>query len=144
MTTPKICKDCRREGVKTKRSVTRPGPRCETHHRIVVKARKQRAHASHIQRSYGLSAADYAALYAAQSGRCFVCQRSTGAARRLAVDHDHDLGCGHPPDMGCRKCVRCLACKTCNRVLLGRYSSEALARALVVLSDNPPARKVLQ
>jgi hypothetical protein len=143
--TSKTCKDCERDGITTKRKVDKPGPRCVTHWRVVVKARKERTHELHVQHVYGLSAEDYTALYDDQGGRCFVCQRATGAARRLAVDHQHDRpGCRHQPDIGCRECVRCLACKTCNRIILGRYSVDALKRAIIVLSDDPPARRVLR
>ncbi|AXH46908.1 endonuclease VII [Mycobacterium phage Aminay] len=138
-----LCKDCKAEGVTSARPAPHPGPRCVTHWRAVKKARRQRAHGRHVERTYGLTPAEYAALYAAQGGRCFICQHATGARKALAVDHEHNRpGCDHAPSVGCRECVRCLACTTCNRIVLGRYSVEALARAITVLM-NPPARRVL-
>ncbi|MBM4575965.1 hypothetical protein GS415_09755 [Rhodococcus hoagii] len=45
----------------------------------------------------------YTAILDAQNGRCYICQRATGAARRLAVDHDHTC-C--PAGGSCGQCVR--------------------------------------
>ena len=139
---PRPCKDCASEGITTMRPAPHPGPRCATHHRLNRKAKRDKAHARHVEATYGISAVEYADLYLAQGGRCFVCQRATGAVKRLAVDHDHRAGCGHPPDVGCRNCVRCLACGPCNQVILGRYSVDALARAIMVI-ETRPAQKIL-
>lgn len=49
------------------------------------------AHASHVQRTYGLSAAQYQALLEWQGGVCFICGQ-VPRKRRLAVDHDHRTG----------------------------------------------------
>jgi len=109
-----------------------PGPRCATHHRAETKRRKEAAHRLTVQRVYGLSDGDYEKLYMAQGGKCAICERATGATRRLSVDHDHDTGE-----------VRGLLCRPCN-TMLGharddyRYFARA-ARYLVC----PPARAVL-
>lgn len=141
-----LCVDCITDGVTTYRPARYGGPRsplCTTHHRARRKTRSARAHGLRTEKVYGISAEDYWALYAAQGGKCAVCQRATGAARRLAVDHEHGRpGCEHQPDVGCRNCIRCLACKTCNTVVLGRYSADALARAILVLKTLP-AQQVL-
>lgn len=100
-----------------------------------------------IERKYGITEAEYRALYAAQGGRCYICRTATGRGRLLAVDHDHRCGAGHPPERGCRRCVRGLLCSgsqsanTCNR-LIGIYGFDALVRAIEYLRD-PPARAVL-
>ena len=142
MTKPtKPCKDCVAEGITTPRPPIYPGPRCYTHHRQVVKLRKFQSHARRTETTYGITGVQYWKLYDAQGGRCFICRRATGATKRLAVDHDHRLCDDHPPDRGCPRCIRCLACGPCNE-LLGRYGIEALQRAIEVLSD-PPARKIL-
>lgn len=49
------------------------------------------SHASHIKRTYDLSAEEYQALLEWQDGRCYIC-RQVPRARRLAVDHDHATG----------------------------------------------------
>lgn len=87
-----------------------------------------------VCRVYGLPPGGYAALYAAQGGRCYICRRATGASRRLPVDHDHATGE-----------VYGLLCGPCNKNVIGhlRRDVEALRRAIDYLTD-PPARKVLR
>lgn len=145
----KRCKDCVTEGITDKpgtrslRPASYPGPRCATHWRLARKARSARSHELRIEKTYGITSAEYWAIYASQGGRCYVCQKASGKAKRLAVDHQHDKpGCDHPPDVGCPNCIRCLACGPCNERLLGRYDVGALARAITVLT-NPPAQAVL-
>lgn len=141
---PPACIDCIAEGVKTVRPVEFLGPRtplCITHQRARRRKTSTRAHELRIEKNFGISGDDYQMLYFSQEGRCFVCQRATGKAKRLACDHDHHKCTDHPPDKGCRNCIRCLACGPCNE-LLGRYDVEALVRAIIVLKD-PPAQKVL-
>lgn len=126
----KRCKVC---GPDSSRPAPYPGPRCATHHREARKAAKLRAHGRHVERTYGITAEEYWALYQAQDGRCFICRRATGKAKRLPVDHDHGTGE-----------VRGLLCGPCNRDVLGhlRHDPEALVRALEYLLD-PPARAAL-
>lgn len=151
----RVCKDCiaeisaipnisenRIRILAQRRPAPAPGPRCITHWRVEKKRRSLVASEKYVEKVYGLPAEDYNLLFIAQGGRCYICRR--GSKKRLSVDHDHDLGCGHPPDQGCRDCVRCLLCDWCNHQLLGRshMDSDALRRAAEVL-DDPPARKVL-
>lgn len=96
------CKDCG----STSRALKAPGPRCATCMRPFKKAQKEAAWARGILKRYGLTAEDYWALYEAQGGVCYICQRATGKVRRLAVDHDHATGY-----------VRGLLCKPCNSML---------------------------
>lgn len=135
------CKDCGEAA--RRRPAPHPGPRCATHWRVAKKTRAAASHASMVQRVYGLAPGDYERLYEAQGGRCWLCQRSTGKARRLAVDHDHSCTAGHPSDRGCRLCVRALLCSPCNK-LIGWYrdNPEAFERAAQYLRE-PPARRLL-
>lgn len=55
---------------------------------------------------YNLSSEQYELLYAAQGGKCLLCQRATGATRALSVEHDHKTGR-----------VRALCCRPCNDLL---------------------------
>lgn len=83
---------------------------------------------------YGLSAAEYWAIYEYQNGKCYICERAKGTGkRRLSVDHDHETGL-----------VRGLLCLPCNRDILGhlRDSVAALLRAIRYLT-NPPAFDVI-
>lgn len=140
MTKPRRCKDC---GPDSKRPAPHPGPRCATHHRERRRAVSANNHGARVESIYGITAAEYWAIYEFQGGRCALCQLATGKARRLAVDHDHELAKGHdhPADRGCRRCVRGLACKRCNRYGVP-LTFDAVVRALNYLAD-PPARKVL-
>lgn len=56
-------------------------------------------------RKYGLTVEQYQQLLKEQGGVCKIC-RLPPAARRLAVDHDHDT-----------KVIRGLLCVSCNRGL---------------------------
>ena len=92
----------------------------------------------HVERAYGLSANEYRALVYAQGGRCYVCRKATGKARRLGVDHDHITG-----EVRGLVCTGSINAMTCNR-LIAIYGREQLLRAAAMLSDPPPARAVLQ
>lgn len=137
--TVRICKDCVAEGITTGRPAPDPGPRCATHWRRVTKERRHRDHVRRVGINFGLTEADYWGLYEFQGGVCYICQRSRGLSKRLAVDHDHSCAEGHPPDRGCPSCVRALLCGPCNQ-LIGRFRVPALNRAVEVLTD-PPAQR---
>lgn len=124
------CKDCP-EGVW--RLVRRPGPRCAEHARAFRLAQAKVKHGRWILATYGITSDEYDAIYQAQGGKCAICQRATGASKKLSVDHDHQTGE-----------VRGLLCTPCNRDVLGhlRDSITALLRAVRYLL-HPPARKVL-
>lgn len=139
---PKICKDCLAEGIETHRAALYPGPRCYTHHRIKKGQRSEQEHERRILANFQITEELYQEIYRSQGGKCFVCQRATGATKRLAVEHNHSLCEDHDPEKGCPKCIRCLACGPCN-LLLARYDVKALHRAITVLTDAP-AQKVIK
>jgi hypothetical protein len=97
-------------------------------------------HAGDVMRTYGIDEATYRALWAAQGGRCYICQRRI-VSKRPAVDHDHATGE-----------VRGLLCpdneRGCNRAILGSIESSArtLEEKLALVARiseyliNPPAR----
>lgn len=119
------CRDC---PPGSKRPIVKAG-RCATHSRVVAASRKDATHEAYVAKTYGLAAGEYAQIYAAQQGHCYICERATGATRRLAVDHDHSSGY-----------VRGLLCKPCNRMLgLARDEPEFFRRAISYLED-PPAQ----
>lgn len=127
------CVDCKREGIKTSRKADYPGPRCATHHKLRKKQQSAARHHAHIEKTYGITGEEYQRLYDAQGGVCWICQRATGARRRLAVDHDHATGY-----------VRGLLCKACNYKVLGHLRDDPLAfqRAIDYLND-PPAFRII-
>jgi hypothetical protein len=89
------------------------------------------------ERKYGLTEAGYRALYRAQGGRCYVCRKSSGKARMLAVDHDHLTG-----ETRGLVCSGSLNAMTCNR-LIAIFNRAQLLRAVEMLTNPPPARAVL-
>ena len=134
------CIDCAAEGVVTKRPAPHPGPRCSTHHRQVRRERGDRAWAKRIEATYGITADQYWAIYEAQGGRCAICRRATGAARKLSVDHDHAC-CSGPTS--CGKCVRSLLCRPCNRMLGHIRDDVETAERIALYLYAPPGREVL-
>lgn len=127
----KRCKECP-PTAKKPRPAPHPGPRCTTHHRLAVKARKARAHELMVLKTYGLEPGEYQKILTFQGGKCWICRRATGATKRLAVDHDHKTDK-----------VRGILCGPCNQ-LLGhvRDDPEVLIRAAQYLLD-PPADRAL-
>lgn len=71
--------------------------------------RAERQRDLYLQRTYGITSAEYDELLEAQDGHCAVCPKKPTKKRRLAVDHDHRTGV-----------VRGLLCTNCNYKLLGR------------------------
>jgi len=97
------------------------------------------AHAGMVQKVYGITSDEYAAMYALQGGRCYICQRQS-PSRRLAVDHDHDSGA-----------VRGLLCpdpeRGCNHAILGPLEASpggalAAARRMLDYLLDPPYDRV--
>jgi len=145
VTAGKPCKDCLAEGRGgLTRPTPHPGPRCVTHHRAIRKDRRLAAQEKRVQQVYGIPPDTYDAIYALQGGRCYICQRATGARRRLSVDHDHAQAAldGHDLDKGCPQCVRGLLCSTCNKTLGHlRDDPEAFERGADYLRDWPSRRR---
>jgi hypothetical protein len=135
----KRCKDCVVEGIATARRIHAAG-RCATHHRLVVRERKLRAHGQRVEATYSITSEQYWALYESQNGKCAVCAYASGKSKRLAVDHDHAC-CSGP--ISCGKCVRGLLCSTCNS-FLGRMRDDpgAFMRGYKYLM-RPPAQAIL-
>jgi hypothetical protein len=82
-----------------------------------------------VAATYDVSRGFYASLREVQSGTCAICQRATGKAKRLAVDHNHRTGD-----------VRGLLCGPCNSLLAHcRDDVEMLRRAARYLLEPPAA-----
>lgn len=110
-----VAKECAAEGCPKKLNVTNLIGFCGRH------TNGYRRDAI-LQRSYGISEADYDAMLAAQDGRCALCGKppkpgGVRAASRLHVDHDHLTGA-----------VRLLLCGTCNHGLGNFYEDPGLMR----------------
>lgn len=88
----------------------------------------EKAHATMVAKTYGITGADYEALLERQGGKCAIC-RARPKSKRLAVDHDHKTGE-----------VRGLLCGRCNHDLLGSaWDSLAMSVALWHYLNTPPA-----
>lgn len=122
------CKDCSAAGLTNSRPVYQAG-RCRTHHRAVLKARRERAHAQRVEKTYGLAEGEYAALLAFQGGVCAICGKPF-KTKRGAVDHDHKTGR-----------VRGIIHGWENTMLGRARDSLDFFRAAVRYLENPPARQ---
>lgn len=95
-------------------------PRCKSCRKTDTARRPrepQRVRANSLQRLYGISPAEYDALFAAQAGLCAICRKPEsmerlGVLRGLCVDHDHKTGK-----------VRGLLCARCN-VAIGHLTDD--------------------
>lgn len=129
----KQCIDCEKAGITSKRKTPHPGPRCASHWRATRNARRSRTHSKHIEETYALSTEEYYEIIAAQGGKCAICQRATGARRKLSVDHCHSSGL-----------VRGALCKPCNRNILGHARDDiAFFERCIEYLKNPPAQQVI-
>lgn len=87
-----------------------------------------RTHEAMVEKVYGITGDDYAALLKRQGGKCAIC-RARPKSKRLAVDHNHTTGA-----------VRGLLCSRCNHELMGSaWDSMAIASALWHYMNTPPA-----
>lgn len=124
----KTCKDCK----STTRALRAPGPRCASCLRELRKDRREAAHATHILKTYGLTSEQYWALYEAQGGVCYICQRAKGVSKKLSVDHCHATGY-----------VRGLLCTLCNKLLGHLRDDEEACRRAGYYLRQPPAHRVI-
>jgi hypothetical protein len=98
---------------------------------------KRNGREARLRDRYGLTLAEYDALYAAQSGKCAGC----GGSRRynLHVDHCHIT----ERAAGVRASVRGLLCARCNKVLRDVRDDCELLDRLADYLTRWPAREVL-
>lgn len=136
----RTCIDCAREGITSQRKIALnrngtpvPGARCRAHHKARMLHTRGVAWEKRLMMLYGITVEEYWAIYYHQDGKCYICQRATGARKKLSVDHDHKTGF-----------VRGLLCAPCNRDVLGhlRDDAAALQRAVRYLKE-PPAFDII-
>ena len=68
---------------------------------------------------YGLTLADWEALYNRHNGACWICGKAPSTGR-LNIDHAHVKGWAKMPPQERKKYVRGLLCFVCNHRLLTR------------------------
>lgn len=95
------------------------------------------SHEARVVATYGLEPGEYAALNAAQDGKCAGC----GQARsyNLNVDHDHKV----EAELGARASIRGLLCRRCNKVLAVVGDNAMLLLNLMSYLDMWPSARVL-
>src|SRR5690348_4757521 len=132
MAAPTVKKKCSRCG--KLRKIAPRARLCATCKREAKTKAKENARNNRAQKVYGLGDGDYAKLYAASNGRCYICNGK--GSGKLAIDHNHETGE-----------VRGLLCTRCNYHLLGRIGKddptilrEIMERAIAYL-EVPPSRK---
>jgi hypothetical protein len=109
--------------------------RCKTHELERKRAKKIGSHTAYVTRIYGLTRQEQTELWEYQGRKC-----PCGRQPTRMPDTDHDHRCC-PGPTSCGKCVRMLACRSCNTYLMGRYTSAQL-RAVADAMDDPPMMKM--
>ena len=135
----RVCVVCEEE----KGHLAYTGPRAK----VCRKCRGIRSRTSqryrYVVQTYRLSPAEYEYLIASTKDeqgarRCQLCGE-TRADRFFPVDHDHVV----EKELGMRKSIRGLICRSCNRLLRDAKDSASLLRKAADYLDNWPARRVL-
>lgn len=131
---PRHCTDCPPPAPgRRPRPAPHPGPRCVSHHRAVVKARKARRHEQHVVRTYrGVAPGTYTAIWEFQGKRCAICWRRLHTTKHGALEHDHKLD--WPSG---------ITCQPCNDYLGYIARDPDVARRLVQYLLDPPAWHVI-
>jgi transposase-like protein len=82
------CKNSEPGTQHAKRPAPKPGPRCTTCHREVLKERREKARAKRIHDTYGLTEEDFLAVMEAQDWKCAICKKPF-VRKNGSVDHCH-------------------------------------------------------
>ena len=86
---------------------------------------KERAHAGHLKRKFGITMEEYQRMLYEQKGVCAIC-RKPPTKKRLAVDHDHNTGR-----------IRGLLHTQCNAAIGILKDDPAVMYAAAVYLENP-------
>ena len=89
-------------------------------------ANKKTYWGSHIKQKFGISVAQYEAMYRAQNGVCGICEGLNINGQRLGIDHDHATGK-----------IRDLLCSRCNTAIgLARENPSILIKAAAYIEKH--------
>lgn len=69
-----------------------------------------------LKSAHGMRTDEWAAMYRAQEGCCYLCGHELDIKTRNMTHIDHDHNCC-PPEKSCAICRRGLACRGCNRAI---------------------------
>lgn len=92
-----------------------------------------------VQRIYGITPKEYAALKKYQGNKCAICDRPKPQKREQDVDHDHSCCNGV---RGCGKCTRGILCGKCNRFLAWIEENMDSASRLAEYLQDPPMKRM--
>lgn len=117
------CRECQQKSNVAWREKNRERSRARA--REWNRANPEAAAEHHYKARYGITWAQYDAMFTQQGGLCAICRRECPSGNRLAVDHDHSTGQ-----------VRALLCTPCNQGL-GRFHDDMglMERAIQYLAD---------
>lgn len=128
MTIRSKCMECRQKATREWNDANREHVRArDTAWRHKKPNRKEWAKNQNLRHFFGITLADYNAMFVAQGGRCAICRTDEpgGKHNTLVVDHDHATGK-----------IRGLLCNSCNNGL-GRFKDDPLKlRMAVVYLEN--------
>lgn len=96
---------------------------------------KQAARAAWVLTIYGITLAEWDAIFEAQGGGCGICGRKPRKGETFHLDHEHTKGQAGP--------VRGILCPYCNTRLIGRLKDHTKAQRMADYLRDPPATKAL-
>lgn len=82
-------------------------------------------------KKYGLTDLDYAEMFNAQEGVCFICKKEPKEGKVLNIDHVHVKGFKKMPPEEKKKFVRGILCYFCNRFYMAKAMTEFKAVNIV-------------
>lgn len=96
---------------------------------------KQAGRAAWIEKVYGITLAQWDAIWKAQGEVCAICGRSPRATETFHLDHEHTAGQSGR--------IRGILCPYCNTRLIGRLKDHTKAQAMADYLREPPAVRAI-
>lgn len=100
-----------------------------------AKCSKAGGRAAWVLKVYGITLAEWDAIFAAQGGVCAICRREPRKGETFHLDHEHTTGQSGR--------VRGILCSYCNTRLVGRLKDHTKAQNMADYLRDPPATKAL-
>jgi hypothetical protein len=96
---------------------------------------KRAARAAWVEKTYGITLAEWDQILETQGGGCGICERKPRAGETFHLDHEHAQGQAGP--------VRGILCPYCNTRLIGRLRNHTKAQRMADYLREPPATRAL-